>query len=124
MAGPLELVEVVVILGTAGGESCKSSNEVWLPPPPVKVNKLRKNLYHSRDIKPVRGSIKSTRADGMLVTLNSLGICWTQYQFSAHDGNLDRVSAGHFVNPIPQLQRHAQPPPKDALVVRPYLTHW
>ena len=123
MAGPLAFVVVLTTLGDGGGESCKSSSEVALPPPPVKVNKLRKNRYHSRDIKPVRGSMKSTRDDGMLVTLNS-GICWTQYQFSAHDGNLDRVSARHFVDPVAQLQRHAQPPPKDALVVRPYLTHW
>lgn len=57
-----------------GGPICNSSSEVVLLPPPVKLNKFRKNRYHSRDIKPVRGSIKSTRDEGMFVILSISGI--------------------------------------------------
>ena len=52
-----------------GGPICKSSNEVALLPPPVRLNRFKKNRYHSRDINPVRGSMKSTRDEGMLVML-------------------------------------------------------
>ena len=52
-----------------GGPICRSSSDVALLPAPVRLNRFRKNRYHSRDIKPVRGSMKSTRDEGMLVML-------------------------------------------------------
>ena len=52
-----------------GGPTCKSSSDVALLPAPVRLYKLMKNRYHSRDINPVRGSMKSTRDEGMLVIL-------------------------------------------------------
>ena len=52
-----------------GGPTCRSSSEVGLLPAPVRLNKFKKNRYHSRDISPVRWSMKSTRAEGMLVRL-------------------------------------------------------
>lgn len=61
-------------LCAADGESCKSSSDVGLLPPPVRANKLLKNRYHSREINPVRGSIISTRELGMFVMLSWLGI--------------------------------------------------
>lgn len=87
--------------GVGGGASCRSSKDVWLLPPPTKVNMFKKNRYHSRDISPVRGSINSTRDEGRFVILSCSGIGRAQNQFSAHDGNFHWISARHFIDSIP-----------------------
>ena len=53
--------------------------------------------------------VYGTRGGVMLVMLSTGP---ADYQFSAHDGDLDWISAGHFVHSIAQLERHAQPAPK------------
>jgi hypothetical protein len=53
-----------------------------------------------------------------------LGIGRANNQLGPHDGHFDRVSHGQFIDAIPQLKRHAQPPPKRPVAIRADLAKW
>ena len=62
-------------------------------PLPVSVNRFSKNLYHSRDISPVRSSIMGTRGGGILVMFGGLGTGRARKQFGGSNENPDRIGA-------------------------------
>jgi hypothetical protein len=83
-----------------GGPTNKSVMLVGLVPPPVRLNRFKKNRYHSRDNSPVTGSVTGVRGAGMVVTLSGLGTGWVYQQFGAKNSNLDRISARHLIHAV------------------------
>ena len=94
---------LLVVSADGGGPSCKSSSDIWLPPPPARLNRVRKNRYHSREIIPVRESMISTLAEGMLVIFGCSGIGRRHVKLSAHDRYFYRISARNFIHAVTQL---------------------
>ena len=89
------------------------------------LNRLKKNIYQARSIRPVRGSIIATRGGviGVGVADGELGIGASHIEFGTHDGNFYRISTRHFIHAVADLKRHAQSPPDGAVAGLADLAH-